>query len=1424
MTFIRTDVSGASLPSLTLPGGEWVPLSARPSTFCGCGLPPSTLVVSERSQTASTNIDTRSTWDDKPHSVEPEQEADISAAAQPAEQDANGPSVSESDNWWEREPPEDDWDAEPPFDDWHMEPPDEHEPASNPDTLPVEPLPTPSPADPEPGGDGFVHLHVHSDLSALDGMPSPEKLAARAGELGMKAMAITDHGALGGCFRFAKACRKHGVKPLLGIEAYAAIGSRFDPQTVKVRSDEATDADGDVDAGWKTKAYDHLILIAATAQGWRNLVAIHNASWDTVKRKPLIDLDLLAEHREGIIVLTGCVGGMVAGPLARAAETRRRAGARSDDGEADDVVKAEASARADEELARANLRRLIDATEPGRLFIEVMDHGVGAELAGFDGLVRLAIDSGLPLVATNDIHYLDEGDAAAHEVMLAMQSKATLDDPKRFRFNGEGYFVRTGEQMLALRPDSVPWRLAVANTARVADMVDDWVLPEPSSHLPSPPPLTEGTVWWANAHRGALGLNEPSEMSAAVEVRDDPRMPGNTRVLLHLCSKGIQSRYGDHRGVPTKVHRRVCERLAQELRVVSDAGFTDYFLIVADLIAFARSKGVLVGPGRGSAGGSIIAYLSGITDVDPLEGGLLFERFLEPGREGFPDIDIDIEKTSAPMLYEYLENTYGQGTLARCGTLQYERSKRILKDTGRVLGLSPSLCDELAKTVPVDAGKPAPLRKLLDPSDPLGESFRRVLGKTEDVSKGMSETLSRVASQLEGVSSGVSIHACGIILADTPLAQLLPLRKDPETGMRVTEWEYPDLESIGFLKLDLLRLRNLDVLHKCADFVEQTEGTRPDVARLPEPGGPEWASAMSPYREGNLSGVFQMESSGMRAVAMGVAPDKLADVSDIVALYRPGTLGSNAHERYIARRCGFEPVSYKAWTDDPDEIALLDPILGPTEGIILYQEQLMQLGKVVAGFDVSERSRLRHAVGKKKLDEMAEVGQMFVERAQVGRGTAERLWDVMKDSGKYSFNKSHSWAYATLSVLTARAKTQWPACYAAALLATTDKPDKRVLVLEAIRREGVAILPPDINGSDVGTAPARVEGGLAIRFGLSEVNGVGSAAASIVAERDSGGPFLSLADAMARLPKKLVTVQAWRSLICAGAFDQFGSRFGQMQVVAARGENPTDAEWGSVERCQMQRAVLRTVVDPSPFRTEDHTREMMSWTTPYGSRPATVAKVLALNPGDAAQSVVFAGMIGRADIIESARGPMLSFTVEGVGDHVEAVMWSDALRRQETQGRLPVPGDLVAVEGTVKTRVFEATESDPDDPDSEITVTRTQTQVTARRLYPVLLSDDSRPPSPEPLPWTSDQKPDGGHMTEPVMVFQPNSSSLAPPAPPSAGELVPLAVGEPVPSQRASPPDPVLGAPANASLGPCAAVVPAPAQLFVASARVRSRW
>ncbi|GAA3635296.1 DNA polymerase III subunit alpha [Microlunatus ginsengisoli] len=742
---------------------------------------------------------------------------------------------------------------------------------------------------PSPETGGFVHLHTHTEFSLLDGMGRVGDMVAAAKAAGQTALAITDHGTLGGAWKFAHACRAAGVKPILGMEAYLGIGSRFDPQVLQVPRDgadvDATDVDGadpaNRDAGTKRKSNEHLTVLAATPTGWTNLVKINNAAQQTFRGRPLADVELLARHGAGLIVLTGCLGGPVAGPLARG----------------------------EDDLAERNLLGLIGAVGAGNVFVEVMDHGIESESRVLAPLARLADAHGLTIVATNDAHYVREVDAPTHDVWLASQSKSTLTSEKRFRFNGSGYHLRTEAEMRALRPTSRRWQDAVSATATVAAMVEDWVLPEVRYRLP------------------AFTLPEGFDSPAAY--------------LHRLALDGARSRYG------TPLPAQVRSRLRREEDVIRSTGFSVYFLILAELVAWARDHGILVGPGRGSACGSALAYSLGITDVEPIGANLLFERFLEAGRTDMPDIDVDFEQRRIPEIHAHLRELYGADCVARLGTFAMARSRRAVKDVARVLG-RPDLGTRLADLVPVDQGKPVGLDSLEDESFAAGEEFRTFVGAEPGARRIVDH-----ARTVENAVLGAGIHACGVIVSGEPLTDLVPLRKDrqgpnkdlpPDRQPWVTDWDGKDTEALGLLKLDALFLRSLDVLAETSRIIAETTGEHVDFARLPDTADtsdPRVRRAWELLCEGRTSSVFQMEGAGMRELLVGAAPASLEDLSAISALYRPGPLAAGMAERYVERRNGREPVDYGIYTDDPAEQEWLATVLDTTSGVCIASGEMV---------------------------------------------------------------------------------------------------------------------------------------------------------------------------------------------------------------------------------------------------------------------------------------------------------------------------------------------------------------------------------------------------------------------------------------------------------------------------------------------------
>lgn len=1136
----------------------------------------------------------------------------------------------------------------------------------------------------------YVSLHTHSEHSELDSTAKIVDLFAAAARMGQSALAITDHGTLSGMWKAQKAADATGVKLIPGLEAYLAFGSRFERNTITVPADDMDVEDRDDATGRETiKRYQHLTLLATSPTGWQNLVRIANASYETVWGKyPRIDYTLLAEHAEDIIVLTGCLGGPVLGPLSRGDET----------------------------AAREGIEAMIRAVGADNVYVEVMEHGIERESAILPAAARLAGEYGLRLAATNDSHHVAADGSHVHDAWLAVRTKAKLADPSRYRFTGDGYHHRDETEMRALRPEAW-WQEAVTETSRIAARVAQRCLPTPSPKLPKFP--------------------TPVPFS------------GNLRYLHYLVSRGATERYGD-----LALRPDVRERLNAELAVVRNPnhslrqqypdGFVDYFLITHDLVSWAKTNDILVGPGRGSAAGSLIAYCLGITGICPLENGLLFERFLEQGRPDFPDIDIDFEAERRDDLLNHLEDVWGKRGVSLIGSFASSKTKRAIKDAARVLDAT-RIGDTLAKLVPVEFGQPYSFDQLFDTQIAASAEFRGAVDKHGEIALEVCE----LARGFANTVAGTGIHACGVIVSDLDLTDLIPQRIDSNTGRRVSAWDSKDVESLGLLKMDVLALRNLDVAAKALEFIHDTTGLTLTVEEIPHPntqGDPRVDATWRLLREGRTAGVFQMESPKMAELSRAVGPDRISDLSAVIALYRPGPLSAGMDRLFADRKNG-GAVDYSQFTSDPEETRLLDSVLGETYGSLVYQEQLMRLAGVICGFNSAERGRLRKAVGKKNADEMAAVGELFLSRAVIENRdadgtllapafapeTATRLWDAFKGSGQYLFNASHSAAYAQLAYVTAYLKANWPAAYGAAILAVTKSDDKRVEALRALQSEGIEVLGPDVNRSLAHSAP-EADG---VRLGLAEVKGVGQAGERIVEVREATGlTFTSLAH-LVDLVRRGGTNDAGEvdlgylpanhleALIEAGAFDEFGPRYGQYMLARIAKDAPElpipNLEWGFLERSARARRRLLTNLDEHPLvRLQDVVR---SWSKPgpinalTGEAFYSPAIPIAAIPDQAGSVVTIIGLLSRWSEKAYSGGRLASLTLEGSTSAIDAVMWDATLQEARAANLIPPIGGLTAASGRVVIREFES-----EDDEGNITVD-TLKELVIDRLYAVPVDD-----------------------------------------------------------------------------------------------------
>jgi DNA polymerase III subunit alpha len=892
-----------------------------------------------------------------------------------------------------------------------------------------------------------AHLHVHSEYSLLDGACKIDELAARAASFGQPALGLTDHGVMNGAVELFTACRKHGIKPIIGCEVY-------------VVDDHARRAAGRLDRF-------HLTLLAASPAGYRNLVKLSSAGFlDGYQRgKPAVDLAQMAAHADGVIALTGCLQSRFCQYL-----LDRRA-----------------------RKARAYADELVGVFGAEDVYFEVQRNGLPAQEQVNEGVVRIARELGRPLVGTGDVHYLRREDYQHHAALLCVQTKSTLSQPK-ISFDTNEFYLRSSEEMARSFED---FPEALATTLEVADRCD--VELELGRQLIPRYPVPEGN-------------SEAEHLRALVE-------------------QGLRQRYGD----PPPA--AAIERAEYELGVIDRMGFNAYFLIVWDFVKYAKDAGIAVGPGRGSAAGSIVAYSLQITDVDPLRYDLLFERFLNPERVSMPDIDIDFSVRGRDRVIRYVTDKYGKESVAQIVTFGKMFPRAATRDAARVLGHEYGTGDRLAKLIPDPVmGRPPSFEECLKPGQPLRAEVDR---------DGTAKQIVEVAQGLEGIVRNSSIHAAAVVIADRPLTNIVPLQiaeaGTDENGEKVfrtvTQFSMKPVEQLGLLKMDFLGLRNLDVIEDALDIVERSTGERPDMATLPLDHPPTYEM----LAHGDSIGVFQFESEGMREALKKVRPDEFDDLVALNALYRPGAMDQIP----TYARGKHDPLSITY----PDE--RLRPILEATKGVILYQEQAMRIAKELAGFSGAKADDLRKAIGKKNREAMARLKPEFVEGCRAsgtGEQVIEWLWTTNEKSADYSFNRSHAACYALIAYRTAWLRANYPAEYMAALISSVmDTKDKVPFFVGQAEQMGISILPPDVSLSD--HEFVVVDGN--IRFGLDAVKGVGFAAVEAIKRaRSDGGPFGDLWDFCARVDGRAVNKKAIEALIKCGAFGSTGdSRKGMLSVL-----------------------------------------------------------------------------------------------------------------------------------------------------------------------------------------------------------------------------------------------------------------------------------
>ena len=904
--------------------------------------------------------------------------------------------------------------------------------------------------------DSFVHLHNHTEYSMLDGAAKIGELCALAAEMGMPAIASTDHGNMFSAYEFYRTAKKHGIKPILGTEAYLTPGThRSDRSRVRWGNGGGDDVSGG-------GAYTHMTMLAETTEGLHNLFRLSSyASIEGQYFKPRMDRELLQNYAKGVIATTGCPSGEI--------QTRLRLG--------------------QWDLAKQATAEFQDIFGKENFFLEIMDHGVEIERRVRDDLLRLGKEMGLPRVVTNDLHYTRKEDAVHHSALLCVQSGSTLDDPNRFKFDGEGYYLKSPAEMRHMFkefPDACDNTLLIAERCQAE-------FDESANFMPVfPVPEGETEATWLDKE----------------------------------VDRGLHYRYGDH--IPDDVR----ERADYETGIIKQMGFPGYFLVVADYIRWAKENGIRVGPGRGSGAGSMCAYALRITDLDPIEHGLIFERFLNPDRVSMPDFDIDFDDRRRAEVINYVTEKYGENYVAQIVTYGTIKSKQALKDASRVLGYPFSVGDQLTKAMPAAImGKDIPLADVYRPdSERYKEAaeMRTVIESTPDFQK-----VFDTAKGIEGLKRQWGVHAAGVIMSSHPIIDVIPVMKREQDGQIVTQFDYPACESLGLIKMDFLGLRNLTILSDAVENIATNRGEEIDLERmtLDDPATYELLS------RGDTLGVFQLDGNGLRSLLRMMKPDSFEDVSATIALYRPGPMGANSHTNYAQRKNGLQPIT----PIHPELEEPLQEILAESYGLIIYQEQVMAIAQKVAGYSLGQADLLRRAMGKKKKEELEKQFSKFSEGMQqsgFSMAAVQSLWDILLPFSDYAFNKAHSAAYGVVSYWTANLKTHYAPEYMAALLTSVgDSRDKLAEYLNECRRMHIQVLQPDVNQSTLRFRAVDND----IRFGLGAVRNVGEqVVAEIVETREREGEFTSFHDFLQKVPIGVANKRTIESLIKAGAFDSMG--------------------------------------------------------------------------------------------------------------------------------------------------------------------------------------------------------------------------------------------------------------------------------------------
>ncbi|SOC51850.1 DNA polymerase III subunit alpha [Ornithinimicrobium cerasi] len=1070
---------------------------------------------------------------------------------------------------------------------------------------------------PSPGPEqNFVHLHNHTEYSMLDGAARIDELMASAAELGMPAIATTDHGYIFGAYEFWKAGRKHGVKPIIGLEAYLTPGTHRTDRTRVKYGDGGRD---DVSGGG---AYTHMTMLARNNNGMHNLFRMSSlASMEGYYFKPRMDRELLEQYGQGMIVTTGCPSSEV--------QTRLRLG--------------------QWDAAMQWASDLKDIFGAGNVYCELMDHGIDIERRTRTDLIKLARELDLPLLATNDLHYTRQADATAHAALLCVQSGSTLQDPNRFRFDGDGYYLKTAEEMRHIwreLPEACDNTLLVAERCEVS--------------------FTEGEGRYMPRFPVPEGHDETSWFLAEVQT-------------------GLRRRFPE--GVPDYASTQA----AYEAEIIISKGYAGYFLVVADFINWAKANKIRVGPGRGSGAGSMCAYAMGITDLDPIPHGLIFERFLNPERASMPDFDVDFDDRRRAEVIRYVTEKYGDERVAMIVTYGTIKAKQALKDASRVMGYPFAMGEKLTKAMPPDVmGKGLPLSGVYDTEHKrYGEAaeFREVLAEDAHAAE-----VFETARGLEGLKRQWGVHAAGVIMSSEPLLDLIPIMRREQDGQIITQFDYPSCETLGLVKMDFLGLRNLTVLDDAIANIKDNRGEDIDLDQLSKDmTDPKTYDLLG---RGDTLGVFQLDGNGMRQLLRLMRPDNFEDISAALALYRPGPMGVNAHTNFALRKNGAQEVvpldPQLKGKLQPEMVEALEPILGVTHGLVIYQEQVMEIAQKLAGYTLGNADLLRRAMGKKK-KEVLDAEYVPFSDGMKAKGYNEEsiasLWGVLVPFSDYAFNKAHTAAYGLISYWTGYLKANYPAEYMAALLTSVgDDKDKTALYLAECRRMGIAVLPPDVNASIANFAAVGDD----IRFGLSAVRNVGhNVVAAVAGAREDKGAFTSFEDFLRKCPAVVCNKRTIESLVKAGAFDSLGhtrqglvsvheryvdalvdekkqeaigqdslfSGFGfgdedgpgeAMQIVTL--PPVPDIEWEKTARLAFEREMLGLYVSDHPLNGIEHILSQHA--------SASILELVAEDGAKDGDFVTVAGLMTNLQLKRTKNGdPYARLSVQDMAGSVDVVFW-----------------------------------------------------------------------------------------------------------------------------------------------------------------------